>query len=72
MGKKMITITDEIKKSELKVGKRYWFYINNYESKQKSGLFTGKFTTNGDAVIRTKAGEEWSIPTSDLSPSRLK
>lgn len=33
----MIAITDEIKKSELKVGKRYWFYINNYESKQKNG-----------------------------------
>ena len=27
----------------MKIGKRYWWYINNYKNKIKSGLFTGIF-----------------------------
>ena len=48
-------------------GKRYWWYINNYENKIKSGLFTGEYDKkNGNAILLTKSGECWSIPEKDL------
>ena len=48
-------------------GKRYTWYINNYEDKIKSGLFTGNFDkNNGNAILITKEGETWSIPLQDL------
>lgn len=47
-------------------GKRYTWYINNYENKTKSGLFTGNFDKNGNAILMTKEGETWSIPLQDL------
>ena len=48
-------------------GKRYTWYINNYENKTKSGLFTGSFDkNNGNAILMTKSGETWSIPLTDL------
>ncbi len=48
-------------------GKRYTWYINNYEDKIKSGLFTGNFDkNNGNAILMTKEGETWSIPLQDL------
>lgn len=48
-------------------GKRYTWYINNYEDKKKSGLFTGSFDEkNGNAILMTKNGEVWSIPIKDL------
>lgn len=48
-------------------GKRYTWYINNYENKIKSGLFTGEFDkNNGNAILMTKNGETWSIPIEDL------
>ena len=47
----------------LKAGKRYWFNVNNYEpGKVKSGLFTGKYSSNGNAILMSKNGETWSIP----------
>ena len=50
----------------LKPGKRYWWFINNYENKKKSGLFTGTFDNNGNAILITKNGENWSVPLKDL------
>ena len=50
----------------LKTGKRYEWYINNYENKKKNGLFTGKYETNGNAILITKNGEQWSVPEEDL------
>lgn len=48
-------------------GKRYTWYINNYENKIKSGLFTGEFDkNNGNAILMTKNGETWSIPIENL------
>ena len=48
-------------------GKRYTWYINNYEDKKKSGLFTGSFDkNNGNAILMTKNGETWSIPLEKL------
>lgn len=48
-------------------GKRYTWYLNNYEDKIKSGLFTGKFDkNNGNAILMTKEGETWSIPLENL------
>lgn len=52
---------------ELKKGKRYAWYINNYENKMKNGLFTGDFDkNNNNSVLMTKNGEVWSIPIKDL------
>lgn len=49
-------------------GKRYWWYINNYENKIKSGLFTGEYSKkNGNVILLTKSGERWSIPERDLN-----
>lgn len=48
-------------------GKRYWWYINNYEKKKKTGLFIGSFNeNNGNAFLMTKNGETWSVPIEDL------
>ena len=51
-------------------GKRYYFPLNNYDSRTKSGLFTGKYYTNGNAQLITKNGEEWSIPVKDLKTKK--
>lgn len=52
---------------ELIEGKRYWWYINNYEDKIRSGLFTGKYNCyNGHPIFITKTGEHWAIPESDV------
>ena len=50
----------------MKQGKRYWWYINNYENKVKSGLFTGEYNKNNNVILLTKSGERWSIPEKDL------
>ena len=48
-------------------GKRYYWNINNYSNKIKTGLFTGNFDpNNGNAILMTKSGETWSIPVTDL------
>ena len=52
---------------QITTGKRYTWYINNYENKTKSGLFTGEFDkNNGNALLITKEGETWSIPLKEL------
>lgn len=52
---------------KLEAGTRYWFYINSYENKKKSGLFTGSYDKeNGNAILKTKKGEIWSVPAEDL------
>ena len=49
-------------------GKRYWWYINNYENKIKSGLFTGEYDKkNGNAILLTKNGEHWGVPERNLN-----
>ena len=54
-------------------GKRYTWYINNYETKMESGLFTGDFDkNNGNAILMTKEGETWSIPLQDLREANKK
>ena len=48
-------------------GKRYEWYINDYEEKKKSGLFTGEYDkANGNAILLTRNGERWSIPVNHL------
>ncbi len=40
---------------ELHAGKRYWFPLNNYTDRKKSGLFTGEFDkNNGNAILMAK------------------
>lgn len=51
---------------ELIIGKRYEWYINNYEDKKKNGLFTGEYYKNGNAKLLTRNGEEWSVPVKNL------
>lgn len=52
---------------ELIKGKRYEWYINNCENKKKDGLFTGEYDkANGNAILLTRNGEEWSVPVEDL------
>lgn len=54
-------------KATLQKGKRYEWFINNYEDKKKSGLFTGEYDeANGNALLITKNGEIWSVPEDDL------
>ena len=48
-------------------GKKYSWYIDNYENKTKNGLFTGDFDkNNGNAILTTEEGKTWSIPLKDL------
>lgn len=47
----------------LKVGKRYeWPMTIPCDVRMKNGLFTGQYTKNGNALLITKNGEEWSVP----------
>lgn len=49
-------------------GKRYKWRINNHENKIKDGLFTGEYDkANGNAILLTRSGEEWSVPVKELS-----
>ena len=34
----------------MKIGKRYWFYASDDAKRIRSGLFTGRFTTKGNAM----------------------
>ena len=52
---------------ELIKGRRYEWYINNYENKKKDGLFTGEYETNGNAILLTRSGEQWSVPVEELT-----
>ena len=57
----------------MKTGKRYWWYINNYENKIKSGLFTGEYDKkNKNALLLTKSGVCWSVPKEDLLERKPK
>ena len=57
----------------MKTGKRYWWYINNYENKVKSGLFTGEYDKkNKNALLLTKSGVCWSVPKEDLLERKPK
>ena len=48
-------------------GKRYTWYINNFEDTMKDGIFTGDFDKdNGNAILITKDGATWSIPLQEL------
>lgn len=51
---------------KLEKGKRYVWRINDYEDKTKDGLFTGEFDANGNAILMTRSGEEWSVPAEEL------
>ena len=56
-----------IKDNKITKGKRYYWNINNYSDKIKTGLFTGDFDpNNGNAILMTKSGETWSIPIENL------
>ena len=49
------------------VGKRYcWLIRIPGDGKYKTGLFTGEYDTNGNAILMTKNGEVWSIPIKNL------
>lgn len=54
-------------------GKRYWWNVDNYSDRIKSGLFTGSFDPkNGNAILMTKSGETWSIPIEELKEGNRK
>jgi len=47
----------------LKIGKRYeWPVTIPFDGRKKSGLFTGKYKENGNAILITKDGQRWSVP----------
>ena len=49
-------------------GKRYWWYINNYEDRTQTGIFTGQYNYyNGNPIFITKFGERWAIPIEDVN-----
>lgn len=57
---------------KLKTGTRYWFYVDGY-GKKKNGLFTGEYDKeNGNAILKTKNGETWSVPAEDLFEKKGK
>ena len=62
------------KRVNLKPGKRYWFYINNYDDRVKNGLFTGEYTAQGLALLQTRTGDTWSITPGHLfdAPEKVK
>lgn len=48
---------------KLQTGKRYaWPITIPSDGRMKSGLFTGQYAKNGNAILITKTGEEWSVP----------
>ena len=51
---------------ELIKGKRYEWHMNNYNNKKTDGLFTGKYEDNGNAILLTRNGEQWSVPVEEL------
>ena len=47
-------------------GKRYKWFINNFDSRMKDGLFTGEYDkNNGNALLITRYGDIWSVPEKD-------
>ena len=58
----------------LKPGKRYWFYINNYDDRVKNGLFTGEYNAQCLALLQTKTGDTWCITPDHLfdAPEKVK
>lgn len=42
-----------MERENIKVGKRYWFYLNDYDDRCKSGLFTGDSDGNGLLIFTT-------------------
>ena len=61
-------------RTALKPGKRYWFYINNYDDRVKNGLFTGEYNAQGLALLQTKTGDTWCITPAHLfdAPEKVK
>ena len=50
----------------LKEGKRYTFpLVVPSDGRIKSGLFTGEYGKNGNAILMTRCGECWSVPVSN-------
>lgn len=52
-------------KGQLKKGQEYSFYFGTGK-KVRKGVFTGEYTENGNAIIKTKKKGEWSIAPSEL------
>jgi hypothetical protein len=38
------------------IGKRYWLYASDDAKRIRSGLFTGRFATKGNATVMEKDG----------------
>ena len=53
----------------MKNGKRYWFYASDDAKRIRSGLFTGRYATNGNAIVTEKDGTVWSLPEQCLYAS---
>lgn len=59
---------------ELIPGKRYEWCIYGHINPNdvsnpkflRNGLFTGEYEKNGNALLTTREGEEWSIPVEGL------
>lgn len=65
---------------ELIPGKRYewciYGHINSNDIRNRkflrNGLFTGEYEKNGNAILTTREGEDWSIPVEVLRPYKKK
>lgn len=52
-------------------GKRYKWFINNFDSRMKDGLFTREYDkNNGNALLMTHNGDIWSIPEKHCVPMK--
>lgn len=58
-------VKKELAKGQLKKGQEYSFYFGTGK-KVRKGVFTGEYTENGNAIIKTKKKGEWSIAPSEL------
>ena len=52
----------QMKRMGLESGKRYWFYASDDTVRVRSGLYTGKNTKTGSAILVEKNGTVWNIP----------
>lgn len=49
---------------KLEIGKRYRFPITvPSDGREKSALFTGEYDKHGNAILKTRNGDTWVVPT---------
>ena len=53
----------------MKNGKRYRCYASDDAKRIRNGLHTGRYATNGNAIVIEKNGTLWSLPEQCLYAS---